>query len=78
MKSNKRAIVSVGLFIIFVVLILSALMIQITEVNRGSFAHHVWTAIHVLCGLLFTILVILHIVFNWHTLKSYLKWMNSK
>ncbi|MDR2848699.1 MAG: DUF4405 domain-containing protein [Bacteroidales bacterium] len=72
--SNKRAIVSIGLVILFIALLLSAAMIQITEVNhRGSFAHHAWTAVHVLCGIIFTTFGIFHIVFNWRTLKSYIK-----
>jgi hypothetical protein len=73
-RTNKRAVVSIGLFIIFALLILSAAMIQIIEVHhRFSLAHHVWTAIHVICGAVFTIAGIFHMVYNWRTLKSYLK-----
>ncbi|MDR1980308.1 MAG: DUF4405 domain-containing protein [Tannerellaceae bacterium] len=73
-KTNKRAFVSIVLFILFALLILSAVMIQIIEIHhRFSFAHHVWTAIHGVCGVIFTVAGIFHIVYNWRTLKSYLK-----
>ncbi|MDR1882718.1 MAG: DUF4405 domain-containing protein [Prevotella sp.] len=71
-KANKRAIVSIALFLLFALLILSAVMIQIIEIHhRFSLAHHVWTAIHVICGTVFTIAGIFHIVYNWRILKSY-------
>ncbi|MDR1864770.1 MAG: DUF4405 domain-containing protein [Bacteroidales bacterium] len=71
-KANRRAFVSIALFIIFALLILSAVMIQIIEIrHRFSFAHHVWTAIHVLCGVVFTIAGIFHIVYNWRSLAAH-------
>jgi hypothetical protein len=60
------------LFLLFALLIISAVMIQIIEIRHPfSLAHHVWTAIHVICGAVFTVAGIFHIVYNWRTLKSY-------
>jgi cell division protein FtsW (lipid II flippase) len=69
---NRRAIVSVGLLIFFILLIVSAVMIQVEEVNPQSFSLHVWTAIHVVCGTVFMIFVIFHLVYNWRIFKNYL------
>jgi hypothetical protein len=70
---KNRMIVSISLFIIFFLLIVSAIMIQILEeINRFSFAVHVWTAIHVLSGIVFTGFVIFHIIYNWKALKHYI------
>jgi hypothetical protein len=76
-RSNKRAIVSVGIFILFILLILSAITIEVLEELPYSTAleaiYHVCTAIHVLSGILFAGFGTFHIVYNWRTLKHYLK-----
>jgi Kef-type K+ transport system membrane component KefB len=76
-SSNKRAVVSVGLFILFVLLIVSAVMIQVKEDNPQSFGLHVWTAVHALCGIVFIAFVIFHLVYNWKIFKSYCKRKNQ-
>ena len=65
---NKRAIVSVALFIL---LPISGKMIEAVKDNHESML--VWGGIHCLLGLLFTCFGIFHIVYNWKTLKHYLK-----
>jgi len=68
---NKRAFVSVALFIMFILLPISGKMIEIMKDNQE--AMYVWVGIHCLLGLLFTGFGIFHIVYNWKTLKYYLK-----
>jgi cytochrome b561 len=84
--SGKRAIVSIGLSILFILLIVSAIVIEIKEelimsaiateikeeLNPQPFSLHVWTAVHVVCGTIFTVFVIFHLVCNWRIFKSYL------
>lgn len=73
-SGNMIAFVSIALLILFALLFLSAVAIQIIEINhRGSFAEHVCTFIHVICGIIFTIIAIFHIVYNWKTLIRYIK-----
>jgi succinate dehydrogenase/fumarate reductase cytochrome b subunit len=63
--SNKRAVASVGLFILFSLLIVSAIMLPEEET-------HVWTLIHGIVGRIFMIFVIFHLVYNWKLFRSYL------
>ncbi len=70
-KINKRAIVSVTLFVLFIILPISGKMMQIMENNYE--AKYVWGCIHYVAGLLFTTFGIFHIIFNWKSLKHYLK-----
>ncbi|GHV31891.1 hypothetical protein FACS1894177_07250 [Bacteroidia bacterium] len=73
-KFNKRAFVSIALLILFALLFLSAVAIQIIEINhRGSFAEHACTFIHVICGIVFTTIAIFHIAYNWKALIRYIK-----
>ncbi|MDR1172608.1 MAG: DUF4405 domain-containing protein [Bacteroidales bacterium] len=74
--SNKRAVVAVGLSIFFTLLIVSAIMIQVKEVNPPSFGLHAWTAVHAVCGMIFMGCVIFHLTYNWKIFRSYL--MNGK
>jgi protein-S-isoprenylcysteine O-methyltransferase Ste14 len=68
--SKKRAIVSVALFIFFILLIVSAIMLPEEEA-------HVWTLIHGICGRIFLIFVIFHLVYNWKLFRSYLNRKNK-
>ena len=70
-KSNKRAIVSIALLIMFILLPISGKMIGGLKDNPD--AMFVWDVIHSLLGFLFAIFGIFHIVYNWKVLKHYLK-----
>lgn len=74
MKSNKkllkRTIVSIVLFVLFILLPISGNMIGAMRVNLEAI--YIWGAIHSLFGVLFSIFGIFHIVYNWKTLKQYL------
>ncbi|MDR3236495.1 MAG: hypothetical protein LBT48_07230 [Prevotellaceae bacterium] len=75
--SNKRAIVSVGMLILFILLILSAITLEVMEelpnFSALETAYHVCTAVHVLLGLLLAGFGTFHIVYNWSALKRYIK-----
>jgi hypothetical protein len=68
---NKRAVVSIALFIFFLLVPISGIMIHSGEHHPNAVASHVWHGIHGLSGILFTIFGVFHIVFNWRTLVSY-------
>ncbi|MDR1896736.1 MAG: hypothetical protein LBR10_08100 [Prevotellaceae bacterium] len=65
---NKRAIVSVAMLFAFTVLIVSAIFDVL-----NLFADDIFKLIHAITGILFMILGIFHIVYNWRTLMHYLK-----
>ena len=68
---NKRAVVSVALFILFILLPISGKMIEAEKDNPD--AMFIWGGIHYLLGALFIIFGIFHIVYNWKPLTHYLK-----
>jgi hypothetical protein len=72
-KVNKRAIVSVALFIIFILLPVSGIMLAKTKDNPEIFASQFWDALHGILGLLFTVFGLFHVVNNWKALKHYIK-----
>ncbi len=65
---NKRAVVSILLFVSLMMMPISAILIHMTH---GFSISHLWLHVHVLFGILFTICGILHIVNNWRALKRY-------
>ncbi|MDR0364411.1 MAG: DUF4405 domain-containing protein [Bacteroidales bacterium] len=65
-KINKRAIVSVILFITFIIMPISGKMIQIS--GRDVF----WITMHGLSSEIFLIAGIFHIACNWKTFKQYI------
>jgi hypothetical protein len=67
---NKRAVVSILLFVMFILLPISGKMISVTKVDTEI--SYIWGGIHYLTGLIFTIVGIFHIIYNWKLLKNYL------
>jgi hypothetical protein len=70
--SGKRAVVSIGLLILFILLILSAIMIQVGEDDPSSRSHHVWTGLHTGCGIMSIGFVTFHLIYNRKIFGSYL------
>jgi hypothetical protein len=70
-KFNKRAVVSVILFITFLLMPVSGKMIQLS--GRDIF----WVTMHGLSGQIFMIAGVFHIVFNWKVLKQYMSGKNK-
>lgn len=73
---NRRKFVSVGLFLMLSILVITGILIQIYENLEEGFAIHFFTAVHVLTGFFFSVLSILHIIINWRALKGYIKTKN--
>ena len=67
---NRRAVVSILLFVMFILLLISGKMIHITKADAEI--AYIWGGIHYLIGSIFTIVGIFHIVYNWKLLKNYL------
>jgi hypothetical protein len=70
---NTRRFVSVGLFFTLASLVITGILIQISEALEQEFPAHFCTAVHVLTGLVFSVFSVLHIVLNWRSLKMYIK-----
>ncbi|KAA6318582.1 hypothetical protein EZS27_031428 [termite gut metagenome] len=70
-SSNKRAIISIALLIIFILLPVSGIMLAKTKDNPDAFACQFWDALHGILGVLFVIFGTFHIVSNWKALKHY-------
>lgn len=70
--SSKRAKVAIGLFILLILIIISAIMIEIKEDDPQSFSIHVWKALHVVCGMVFTVYIIFHLTYNWKVFRNHL------
>jgi hypothetical protein len=70
---NSRRFVSVGLFFTLALLVLTGILIQIFESFENEFPMHFCTAVHVLTGLVFTVLSVFHTITNWRSLKAHIK-----
>jgi hypothetical protein len=70
-KFNKRAVVSVILFITFILMPVSGKMVQVSGHNIF------WVTLHGLSGQIFVIAGIFHVVFNWKALKQYISRKNN-
>jgi formate hydrogenlyase subunit 3/multisubunit Na+/H+ antiporter MnhD subunit len=67
-KRNKHAVISILLFVMFILLPISGKMISATKADAEI--AYIWGEIHYLTSLIFTIVGIFHIVYNWKSLKN--------
>ena len=67
--TNKRKIVALILLATLIMLPISGIYVHITH---GTATSHKWLHIHVLFGVIFMVVGIYHIVYNWRVLKHYL------
>jgi len=70
---NSRKFVSLGLFFTLVVLVATAILIQVFEAIENDFFIHFFTVIHIFNGLAFTILAVLNAKKNWQVMLAYIK-----
>ncbi len=68
-RLSKRAIISIGLLISVVMMPITAIFIHVTH---GLSISHFWLHLHVLFGVIFSIFGVIHFVYNWRVLKSYI------
>jgi cytochrome b561 len=71
-STNKRAIVSIAMFVIFVMLPVSGIMLAKTKDNPDASASQFWDALHGILGVLFIVFGGFHIVYNRKALKHYM------
>jgi amino acid transporter len=71
-STNKHAIVSIALFIIFLLLPVSGIMLAKTKDSPDAFANQFWDTLHGVLGVLFVVFGCFHIVHNWKALKHYI------
>jgi hypothetical protein len=70
---SRRKFVSLGLFFTLIVLVATAVVIQVAEAIENDFFIHFFTVIHIFNGLTFTILAVLHAKINWQVMMTYFK-----
>lgn len=70
---SRRKFISLGLFLTFTVLIITAIAIQIFEAIENEMFIHLFTVVHIFSGLAFTILSVFHAKLNWQSMKVYVK-----
>lgn len=72
-----RHLASVGLLITLLMLVASAILININEAVENDVLIHRYTVVHTLSGVIFVLLSIYHIIVNWAALKSYVPIVRS-
>ncbi|MDR1963166.1 MAG: hypothetical protein LBQ50_05260 [Planctomycetaceae bacterium] len=64
---------SIGLFFALVSVVLSGAMSQVFETLEIPLPKAFCTAIHVLTGIIFTVLSVFHTITNWRLLREYIQ-----
>lgn len=83
MKASSRKafshhkFVTAGLFLTFIVLVITSIVIQIFEALKNELFIHLFLVVHIFTGLAFTILTVLHSKINWLSMKVYFKTKQS-
>jgi hypothetical protein len=70
---SRRKFISVWLFLTFIVLVITAIVIQIFEALENELFIHLFTVVHIFSGLAFTVLSIFHAKMNWQSMRVYIK-----
>jgi len=68
-KTNKRKVVSLILLATLIMMPISGVCVHVTH---GTETSHKWLHFHVLSGIIFMVVGIYHVVYNWKVLKRYL------
>jgi len=76
-KFNKRAFLSVGMFISFIGLPISGYMNHILGFSEISVERHLWMSVHNVLAILFCFFSVWHIIINWKPLKNAAKKMSD-
>ncbi|MDR3297224.1 MAG: DUF4405 domain-containing protein [Prevotellaceae bacterium] len=80
-KFNTRAFISTSLFLLIATLFVTGVTMEVVEAVADPetatesmiFMAHFVTAIHVICGFMFVLLAVLHVIKNWKTLLNHIK-----
>ncbi len=76
-KFNKRAFLSVGMFISFIGLPVSGYMNHVFGLSGMSVEKHLWMSVHNVLAVFFCFFSIWHIKLNWKPLKNAAKKMTD-
>jgi len=72
-KFNKRAFVSIVMFIALAGLPVSGIMNHNLQFEPLIPARHFWMSVHNMSAILFTVFAVIHISYNWRPLLNYVK-----
>jgi len=70
---NKRAFVSIAMFLAGLCLPVSGLINHLLANEPMTLGKHLWMTIHNIAGILFLVFAILHISLNWNILIKYIQ-----
>lgn len=70
---NKRAFISVGMFISGIGLPLSGIMNHYLAFDSMTTERHAWMSAHNILGIFFILFAVFHIIYNWKGLIKYIK-----
>jgi len=70
---NKRAFISIALFVSGLSLPFSGLMNHKLQFEQLTVERHFWMSVHNSTAILFTILAFIHVSYNWPVLINYMK-----
>lgn len=70
---SRRKFLSVGLMLTLIVLVITAVVIQIFEALEEDLYIHLFTVTHIFNGLAFTVLSVLHVIMNWKPMMAYIR-----
>ncbi len=76
-RFNKRAFISIAMFVSGLGLPVSGLMNHNLQFETLSQDRHFWMSVHNMSAVLFIIFVIVHIFYNWRSLMHYIKKMKG-
>jgi hypothetical protein len=71
-KFNKRAFVSVAMFVSLLLLPFSGIMNHNLQFEALTTERHFWMSVHNISAIIFAVFAILHISYNMKSLKNYI------
>ena len=72
-KFNKRAFVSIAMFIALFGLPVSGIINHNLQFEPFTSERHFWMSVHNMSAILFSIFAFIHITYNWRSLANYIK-----
>ena len=72
-KFNKRAFVSVAMFVALAALPVSGIMNHNLQFETLTPERHFWMSVHNMSAFLFTVFAIIHLSYNWRPLLDYMR-----
>ena len=70
---NKRAFVSVSMFLSGMILPVSGIMNHNLQFDVLTLERHFWMSVHNMSATLFCIFAVLHVVYNWKALMNHVR-----